>query len=220
MIADQVGMCECGCGQYAKVRRKFAIGHSNRKKPSWNKGKSSWNKGLTKENDERMAEFSLSLKKAQRRPRLPHQRRRGYNRPQEVKDKISKALQGRTKSEETCAKMSIARRGKNSPLYVDGRSFRKERYNPHWNSALKRKILKRDNHECQLCHRKRKKGEKELHIHHIDYDRQNCKTGNLITLCQNCHMKTNTHREKWILFFCPRTIVGKFYKREKEKGEM
>lgn len=47
---------------------------------------------------------------------------------------------------------------------------------------IKKRILIRDNHECQLCHRKDK-----LHIHHKDKNRYNNKLKNLITYCVYCH---------------------------------
>ena len=34
-------------------------------------------------------------------------------------------------------------------------------------------------------------------VHHIDYDKKNCVSNNLITLCIPCHMKTNYNRSYW-----------------------
>jgi len=34
-------------------------------------------------------------------------------------------------------------------------------------------------------------------VHHIDYNKKNCNLDNLITLCINCHAKTNYNREYW-----------------------
>jgi len=39
--------------------------------------------------------------------------------------------------------------------------------------------------------------EKALHLHHIDYDKQNCNPDNLIPLCMSCHAKTNGNRVYW-----------------------
>ena len=36
---------------------------------------------------------------------------------------------------------------------------------------------------------------------HIDYDKKNCNSDNLITLCRSCHRKTNFNRENWIKYF-------------------
>ena len=36
---------------------------------------------------------------------------------------------------------------------------------------------------------------------HIDYNKKNCNSDNLITLCHNCHSKTNHNRNNWINYF-------------------
>lgn len=36
---------------------------------------------------------------------------------------------------------------------------------------------------------------------HIDYDKKNCNSDNLITLCRVCHIKTNFNRSYWINYF-------------------
>lgn len=72
-------------------------------------------------------------------------------------------------------------------------------YPKEFNDKLKKLIKLRDNFICQLC-------EEEilpslLHIHHIDYNKDNCKTDNLISLCSSCHPKTNFNREQWKYYF-------------------
>ena len=61
-----------------------------------------------------------------------------------------------------------------------------------FNNQLKNKIKKRDNKVCRLC-----EDNKNLLIHHIDYNKLNNKDDNLITLCFQCHGKTNYKREFW-----------------------
>lgn len=85
--------------------------------------------------------------------------------------------------------------GENSTNWKGGLSF--EPYSPEFNGALKRSIRERDNCACQIC------GECEngrCHdVHHIDYDKQNNSSNNLILLCHSCHAKTNGNREYWQL---------------------
>lgn len=73
-------------------------------------------------------------------------------------------------------------------------------YPPEFNKELKDYIKQRDMYMCQTpgcmeidC----------LHIHHIDYNKQNNNPENLVTLCRRCHMKTtNTKkREYWINYY-------------------
>ena len=83
--------------------------------------------------------------------------------------------------------------GKNNHAWQGGISF--EPYGIEFNNRLRKQIRERDNYICQLC------GEpqngKRLSIHHIDYNKQNNNPNNLISLCDICHIKTNTNREYW-----------------------
>ena len=65
-------------------------------------------------------------------------------------------------------------------------------YSPEFNSRLKAKIKTRDNYECRSCHTYT-----NLAIHHIDYNKMNCKETNLITLCRRCNARANYNRSKW-----------------------
>jgi hypothetical protein len=93
-----------------------------------------------------------------------------------------------------CAKI-----GELSPVYVHGQG--NFPYPLKFNDLLKEQVRERDNHECQICHTHEKDLEESLSVHHIDYDKQNCKIGNLISLCNPCHIKTNHNRENWIKYF-------------------
>ena len=52
---------------------------------------------------------------------------------------------------------------------------------PSW-GRIKKDILKRDEAKCRICDK-----DYSLHIHHIDYNRQNNAHNNLVTLCEWCH---------------------------------
>jgi len=62
---------------------------------------------------------------------------------------------------------------------------------------LRDRIRARDGHQCQICGKTQKEGEKKLPVHHIDYDKMNSSELNLITLCNSCHSKTGFNREYW-----------------------
>ena len=89
---------------------------------------------------------------------------------------------------------SINWKGKNHPHWLGGKSF--EEYTIDWTKTLKRSIKERDHYICYLC-----KGQEDLIVHHIDYDKKNCNPENLITLCNSCHTKTNYNRNYWIKYF-------------------
>ena len=62
-------------------------------------------------------------------------------------------------------------------------------------NTLKESIRKRDDYTCQKCNKKGKQ------VHHIDYDKENCKENNLITLCRKCHCRANFNRDYWFAYF-------------------
>jgi hypothetical protein len=66
-------------------------------------------------------------------------------------------------------------------------------YPEEWNDTLKRTIRRRDGYQCQNCKTKRL----QLCVHHINYDKRDCSESNLITLCTDCHDKTNKERDYW-----------------------
>jgi len=93
--------------------------------------------------------------------------------------------------------------GKNNSNWKGGKSF--EPYPIEWNSELREQIRKRDNYQCQLCQITEEEHlivfGRILSVHHIDYDKQNCREDNLITLCLNCNTRVNSNRTYWVEFF-------------------
>ena len=87
--------------------------------------------------------------------------------------------------------------GKKAFNWNGGLSF--EPYSVEFNNILKSKIRKRDKNICKLCN-KRKYG-KELSVHHIDYNKKNCKEDNLISLHRGCNTKVNKSRDYWFAYF-------------------
>lgn len=77
----------------------------------------------------------------------------------------------------------------------------KREYPAEWTEKLRRKIRKRDDYQCMICGKTQQEEGIALSVHHIDYDKENNKESNLITLCLVCHAITNVHRSQWTLFF-------------------
>jgi hypothetical protein len=97
----------------------------------------------------------------------------------------------------------VRRFGKESPRYIDGRTEIK--YPFIFNNKLKLKIRTRDDFTCQCCKLTEKESKNKfhevLHVHHIDYNKENCKETNLITLCRICNVKANSDRDYWFAYY-------------------
>ncbi|KKL78560.1 hypothetical protein LCGC14_2023630 [marine sediment metagenome] len=89
---------------------------------------------------------------------------------------------------------SLAKLAEKNPLWLGGISFLP--YTSEWTPTFRHQIKEGDSFTCQLCF-VTPEDIKELHVHHIDYDKTNNRTDNLISLCHSCHSKTNHHRTEW-----------------------
>ena len=99
----------------------------------------------------------------------------------------------------SCARIEEYKNPENHPQYIDGRS--KEPYTFEFNTVLKELIRNRDGYTCQNCGMTEEEHliviGTNLHIHHIDYNKQNCNKENLITLCLSCNSRANMNRSYW-----------------------
>lgn len=96
-------------------------------------------------------------------------------------------------------------RGVNSPAWKGGTSFNP--YPPAFNNALRALVRKRDGYCCFICNLTQKKHGRKLDVHHIDYDKENNRPENLISLCKSCHTRTNYDRSRWRGYFRKRIAV-------------
>lgn len=93
--------------------------------------------------------------------------------------------------------------GEHNPAYIHGEG--NAPYPNKFNDNLKEFIRKRDNYSCQNCNMTEEEHiivlGQNLHVHHIDYNKQNCKKENLITLCHQCNLRANYNRDYWYNFY-------------------
>ncbi len=117
---------------------------------------------------------------------------------EETKKIISQKNLGNYHTKETRKKISLGHGGTGIP-------YENADYPEKFNSELKYKIRKRDNFTCQMSGitetEHLKKYGKKLDVHHIDYDKQNCKKDNLITLTHLWNIKVNGNRKYWTKYF-------------------
>lgn len=129
----------------------------------------------------------------------------GKHHTEETKEKIRRKLKGRKCSKKHIKNISKGHigifSGNKHPNWQNGIS--KLPYAFGFNKILKEQIRKRDNYTCQGkdCGIKQQDYYRKLDIHHVDYDKSNCKKDNLISLCQSCHSKTNFNRDYWYSYF-------------------
>lgn len=155
---------------------------TKKKMSKFQKGKNTWSKGI-KWSEERKIKLSKSLK--------------GRKFTKEWLKKNSESHKGIKLSEEHKRKLSESHKMEKHWNWLGGKSF--EPYNIYWTRILIESIRERDSYACQICGKKQT--DRELSIHHIDYNKLNCNTNNLITLCKSCHTKTNYNRNYWIKYF-------------------
>ena len=85
-----------------------------------------------------------------------------------------------------------------SPSWIGGKGG----YPSGWSNNLKNEIRKRDFHLCVSCGAP--EAREKHHVHHIDYEKSNLDPDNLVSLCRQCHSKTNGGKEtrsRWKSFF-------------------
>lgn len=94
--------------------------------------------------------------------------------------------------------------GKKSVAYIHGHGNLP--YSNAFTDILKEKIRQRDNYTCQNCGCKeenhyRANKQINLTVHHIDYNKMNCKESNLITVCNCCNIQANANIDYWFAYY-------------------
>jgi len=154
-------------------------------------GKSTWLKGLTKDTDERVRLLAEKLRgklKSNKAKQNMSIAQKGLVHSNKHNKNISKGLLKNFKEHpERLNKLRKMMSGENNPMFNNWSS--RKLYGISWSPELKTLVRKRDSFTCAICN---KNG---FSVHHIDYNKRNNSLTNLITLCRNCHAKTNFNRQ-------------------------
>ena len=94
--------------------------------------------------------------------------------------------------------------GEKSPVWRGGVSF--EPYPVGFNNKLKEFIRNRFNCKCQICFREQNKLGYKLHVHHIDFNKENISEENLIPLCRVCHAGLKSKIEESIILLTNKVL--------------
>ena len=100
---------------------------------------------------------------------------------------------GKTHTKEYKELISKKFSGEGNPNWQGGISDNP--YENIFNNELKTIIREREEFKCFLCGNDNKN--KELCVHHIDYDKANNSFYNLVAVCSVCHGRTNSKRKYW-----------------------
>lgn len=142
--------------------------------------------------------------------------RKGWKHSKETKQKIKLAHIGKIFSDEHKKNISVSKigiklsqkarynikishLGKLNANWRGGLSF--EPYGLEFSKELKEQVRKQDNYQCQECNFSQEQLGYKLSVHHIDYNKKNNSSDNLISLCKNCHSQTNFNRKDWVDYF-------------------
>jgi len=191
-------LCSYGCGQFAikKFKNgKYCCSEWTQLCPKVKGKNSKSHNGLGHTTETRK---KLSMKAKNRFKNRENHPFLGRSHSEKTKKLISKQSKGRIIfSEEQKLEKSINMCGELNPNWKGGISL--EPYCFEFTNELKEFIKIRDFYKCKnpKCY----KISHKLCIHHIDYDKKNCKPNNLITLCFSCNSKANFDREYWKNFY-------------------
>jgi len=178
----------------------------------WNKGKKGvqtpWNKGL--HGPEYLKHYKNGFKFSFKGHKHTEEEKRkislGWRKtfslmsPEEKEKKFSL----RWRAEKNC-NWKKGKKGKDNPNWRGGIS--NEPYGFDFNNEIRGLIKYRDDGTCRLC------GEDAKCVHHIDYNKNNNNSSNLVILCNSCNSRVNFHRDYWKKIFTD----PEFLKQEMEK---
>lgn len=124
----------------------------------------------------------------------------GRKQTESQKNNISKALKDK------CIKgyrpKNLFQKGKKHLFWIIDRSLVKLIETKEYNE-LRIKVFKRDDYTCQNCRRRGMAGDRPiLEMHHIkerkNYPELALEESNCITLCRECHKKTDSYLNRWV----------------------
>jgi hypothetical protein len=198
-----------------EYKRKLSLAQTGRKYPESTRLKLSLvHKGKLKSEETRRkmsAALTVRWSDPEERRKFGEAQRLRYQERPEYRKKVGDShrgekspLFGKHLPEETKRKLRIANGGNNAYQWKGGISF--EPYCPKFNDEFKERVRAFFGRRCMMpgCGYVWQLGEKKLDVHHVNFNKKTCCDNSVplfVTLCQQCHGKTQTKREYWREFF-------------------
>ncbi len=210
--------CACGCGQQREEfdkkgrLRKYIHGHGSKGKTHPEISLRQLGKHPSEETKKKISLNHADVS-GENNPNFGNHKMAGKNNPNYIDGRYSKphfCIEGCGREisynnwqygQGRCTYCSNI--GERSSFWQGGIS--KLPYSQEWTEELKEKIRIRDHFGCQNCGMTEEEhlivNGRILPVHHIDYNKENCKEDNLITLCVSCNSRANFNREYWTKFY-------------------
>jgi len=209
----RLGRCQCGCGELVNPNRRFVYNHHMKGKNNPFFGKKHTEESLVKMRGENNPAYKgvkvwpikyckcgcgELVNKGNKFVYGHAWRGRSHSKETVKKYRSGKnnPMYGRKASSHTLEKLSKAFSGENNPAWRGG--IAGDPYCPIFSDQeFKEMIFERDNYECQnpLC--RKNCNHLPLIPHHINYDKMDCDSRNVITVCWSCNSRANWNRKFW-----------------------
>jgi hypothetical protein len=148
------------------------------------------------ERQEQLHQFRLNIIPSDISKQISSEVNKGKFISSETRNKISNSMMGRIVPIEVRMKISKSSSGDKNRMWKGGISF--EPYCRKFNKDFRNRVRLFWNYTCGECGKTQEDNGKKLSVHHIHYDKKVCcndKPAMFISLCEQCHMKTNHKRE-------------------------
>lgn len=215
-------LCLCGCGgEIIKKANKFLLGHNGKLNRNWIK--IGHNSNIGKEcSEDKKKQISKSLLGHEVKEEVKEKLRVSMKEQYSSGNRIHWNLgnKGKTihRKDCSCYICKGTKSGILNPFYNKkhtketkklfsiihggtGIPYENNEYSDKFNIELKETIRKRDNYTCKNCGMLEEEHLMlygvNLSCHHIDYNKKNSTESNLISLCIQCHSRTNINRDYW-----------------------
>lgn len=95
-------------------------------------------------------------------------------------------------------------KGENNPRFKHGdwvgkvKDYSNFKKYKGFTKKIRNSVIERDGNICKVCGKTKEEHGFNMHVHHIDYNKENNQLSNLICVCRQCHGKIHGDEKKWL----------------------